>query len=112
MTTAHLSPDTKVAVIGLGYVGLPLAVALARHFKTTGLDISARRIEELRQGIDRKEEVEPEKLKASALKVTSSTDDIRGFDIFIITVPQPVDDNNKRSEERRIGKECVRTRRT
>lgn len=95
MTAAHLSPDTKVAVIGLGYVGLPLAVALAKHFKTTGFDISARRIDELRQGIDRTEEVEPEKLKASSLEVSSHPDDIKGFDIFIVTVPTPVDENNK-----------------
>ncbi|MDA5193392.1 nucleotide sugar dehydrogenase [Govanella unica] len=95
MTAAHLSPDTKVAVIGLGYVGLPLAVALAKHFKTTGLDINARRIDELRKGIDRTEEVEPEKLKASSLHVTSSADEIKDFDIFVVTVPTPVDEHNK-----------------
>lgn len=95
MTHKKLSPDTKVAVIGLGYVGLPLAVALARHFDTSGFDINQKRVAELRTGKDRTGEIEPEKMLASKLKLTSSTDDIKSAQIFIVTVPTPVDENNK-----------------
>ena len=60
------NPPPKIAVIGLGYVGLPLAVALAKHFPTTGFDIDRKRIAELRAGHDRTGEVEPAALRASA----------------------------------------------
>lgn len=92
---SSISAKTKVAVIGLGYVGLPLAVALAKHFDTTGFDISARRVDELKKGHDRTGEIEKERMKASTLKLTSSAGDIKGFDIYIVTVPTPVDQNNK-----------------
>ncbi|MBW7837559.1 MAG: nucleotide sugar dehydrogenase [Sphingomonadales bacterium] len=92
---SSISAKTKVAVIGLGYVGLPLAVALAKHFDTTGFDISARRVDELKKGHDRTGEIESKKLKASTLRLTSTAGDIKGFDIYIVTVPTPVDDNNK-----------------
>jgi UDP-N-acetyl-D-galactosamine dehydrogenase len=85
----------KVVVVGLGYVGLPLAVALAKRFDVTGLDIDARRVEELQAGTDRTREVEPEALQASTLKLTSSADDCRGADIYIVTVPTPVDADNQ-----------------
>ncbi|WP_096702008.1 nucleotide sugar dehydrogenase [Magnetospirillum sp. 15-1] len=85
----------KIVVIGLGYVGLPLAVALARRFHTTGFDISRERIAELHRGYDRTEEVETARLRASTLKLSASTDDIRGADLYIVTVPTPVDDANQ-----------------
>jgi UDP-N-acetyl-D-galactosamine dehydrogenase len=84
----------SICVIGLGYVGLPLAVALAKSFPTTGFDISRRRIEELGQGIDRTGEVEADRLKASKLKVTADAAGIAGLDIYIITVPTPIDSAN------------------
>jgi UDP-N-acetyl-D-galactosamine dehydrogenase len=62
---------TRVVVVGLGYVGLPLAVALARHFSTIGLDIDARRIDELNAGHDRTGEVETDRLAASELALAS-----------------------------------------
>lgn len=92
---SSISAKTKVAVIGLGYVGLPLAVALARHFDTAGFDISARRVDELKKGHDRTGEIDKERMKASTLKLTSSVGDIKGFDVYIVTVPTPVDDHNK-----------------
>ena len=92
---SSISAKTKVAVIGLGYVGLPLAVALAKHFDTTGIDISARRVDELKKGHDRTGEIDKERMKASALKLTSAVGDIKGFDVYIVTVPTPVDDHNK-----------------
>jgi UDP-N-acetyl-D-glucosamine/UDP-N-acetyl-D-galactosamine dehydrogenase len=84
-----------IVVIGLGYVGLPLAVALARHFRVTGLDIDAGRVAELRQGHDRTHEVEPERLAASALQLSSDPAECAGADIYIVTVPTPVDQKNR-----------------
>ncbi|MGE0734885.1 MAG: nucleotide sugar dehydrogenase [Alphaproteobacteria bacterium] len=84
----------RIAVIGLGYVGLPLAVALARHFPVVGFDVSRARVEELRHGRDRTNEVAADILKTSALAVTSDAAKLKAADIFIITVPTPVDDHN------------------
>jgi len=90
-----MATPIRVAVVGLGYVGLPLAVTLARHFPTIGLDISASRIAELQRGYDRTDEVEPSRLRASTLKLTADPAAIAGFDLFIVTVPTPVDDRNE-----------------
>ena len=84
-----------IVVVGLGYVGLPLALALARSFKVTGLDIDTRRIAELNDGHDRTREVEPGALAASTIALTASPDECRGADIYIVTVPTPVDDSNR-----------------
>jgi UDP-N-acetyl-D-galactosamine dehydrogenase len=84
-----------VVVIGLGYVGLPLAVALAEHFKTTGFDIDRRRIDELRSGFDRTREIDIGRMQASELLLTSRAEDASGADIYIVTVPTPVDADNK-----------------
>ena len=83
--------SNRIVVLGLGYVGLPLAVALARSFETIGLDIDRRRIAELEAGDDRTREVEPEVLAASTLRLTADPEDARGADIYIVTVPTPVD---------------------
>ena len=90
-----LAASARVVVVGLGYVGLPLAVALARRFDVTGFDISEGRVAELRSGHDRTHEVEDDKLKASALRYTSSIEDCAGADIYIVTVPTPVDPANQ-----------------
>ena len=87
--------DGRIVVVGLGYVGLPLAIALARHFEVIGLDIDAGRVEELRHGHDRTNEVEGADLAASALALTSSPDQCRGADFYIVTVPTPVDAANQ-----------------
>jgi UDP-N-acetyl-D-galactosamine dehydrogenase len=89
------SGPQHIVVIGLGYVGLPLAVALARSFNVTGLDIDSRRVEELRLGVDRTHEVESEALSASPLRLTSSAADCAGADVYIVTVPTPVDSANQ-----------------
>ncbi|MEA3017677.1 MAG: UDP-N-acetyl-D-glucosamine/UDP-N-acetyl-D-galactosamine dehydrogenase, partial [Sphingomonadales bacterium] len=85
------SADLHIVVIGLGYVGLPLAVALARTFRVTGLDIDESRIAELKQGIDRTREVEAEALAASTLALTADPAPAAGADLYIVTVPTPVD---------------------
>ncbi|HEX7036406.1 MAG TPA: Vi polysaccharide biosynthesis UDP-N-acetylglucosamine C-6 dehydrogenase TviB, partial [Pseudomonadales bacterium] len=76
--------DVCVAVIGLGYVGLPLAVELGRKYRTLGFDIDAQRIGELRDGIDRTLEVTAEDLRSSArLEFTSTADDLRTANTYI-----------------------------
>lgn len=85
----------KVAVVGLGYVGLPLAVALARHFTVTGFDISTRRVGELKAGDDRTGEIPGEVLRASRLVTTDREEAIAGHDVYIVTVPTPVDAANR-----------------
>ena len=84
-----------VVVIGLGYVGLPLAVALARRFETIGFDIDSQRVEELQRGHDRTREVPETDLVAARLRVTEVAQDARGADIYIITAPTPVDQANR-----------------
>ena len=85
----------SVIVVGLGYVGLPLAVALARLFPTTGFDIIARRIAELREGNDRTGEIARDRLTESALRVTHQTTDLRPAEFYIVTVPTPIDAANR-----------------
>ena len=84
----------EICVVGLGYVGLPLAVALAKRFKVTGFDIDRRRIAELTSGHDRTREVEAAALKASKLRVTDDATEIARANIVIVTVPTPVSDDN------------------
>jgi UDP-N-acetyl-D-galactosamine dehydrogenase len=86
----------KIAVIGLGYVGLPLAVALAdKHDHVVGFDISAPRVAELQAGKDTTLEVEDEKLAASSLVITSDKKELSGISIYIVTVPTPIDHNRQ-----------------
>ncbi len=90
-----MSKKPTISIVGLGYVGLPLAVALAKHFEVVGFDISQARIDELKSGHDRTNEVEPARLAASTLKLTANATDLKGSDVFIVTVPTPVDDQNE-----------------
>jgi UDP-N-acetyl-D-galactosamine dehydrogenase len=85
----------RIVIIGLGYVGLPLAIALAGKFAAIGLDIDPERIAELREGHDRTHEIEGQALKSSKLRFTSSPEECAGSDVFIITVPTPVDTANR-----------------
>jgi len=82
----------KIALIGLGYVGLPLAVEFGKKIKTIGFDINRLRVEELKSGKDSTLEVEPEALKqATMLSYTTQWEDIRDCNIYIVTVPTPID---------------------
>ena len=82
----------KIAVIGLGYVGLPLAVAFGEKRGVVGFDIESKRIAELKDGTDFTREVSPEELAAaSQLSFTDSLDDIADCTVFIVTVPTPID---------------------
>jgi UDP-N-acetyl-D-galactosamine dehydrogenase len=81
-----------LAIVGLGYVGLPLAVEFGRKFKTIGFDISESRVEELRNGVDRTLEVERRELIASKqLNFTYNQSDLACADVYIVTVPTPID---------------------
>ena len=82
----------KLAIIGLGYVGLPLAVEFGKKYPTIGFDINAARIKELKKGIDRTLEVSSEELEAAKnLSFTTSIEDIKEANIYIVTVPTPID---------------------
>lgn len=83
----------NIAVIGLGYVGLPLAAAFGEQRSVKGFDINSKRIAELKDGVDFTREVSPEELKsASKLSFTDSLEEIRDCDIYIVTVPTPIDE--------------------
>jgi UDP-N-acetyl-D-galactosamine dehydrogenase len=90
--------QAKLAIIGLGYVGLPLAVEFGKKFPTTGFDIRAARIDELRRGEDSTLEVSPEELADSPqLRFSADKSDLAGCNVFIVTVPTPID-NAKRPD--------------
>lgn len=83
----------SVAVVGLGYVGLPLAVAFARHFSVIGFDLNAARVEELSAGIDRTGEVDSAALQASSARFTSDPAALREAGVIIVAVPTPIDEH-------------------
>jgi len=86
----------KIAVIGLGYVGLPVAVALSEKFDgVVGFDINQTRIQELNAGLDRTGEIEPARLEKSGVSVTSDISSIRDCSMYIVTVPTPIDENKQ-----------------
>ncbi|MGI8854004.1 MAG: nucleotide sugar dehydrogenase [Methyloceanibacter sp.] len=84
--------DVRIGVIGLGYVGLPLAVYLARHFPVLGFDIDSERVAELNRGLDRTREVtEQEFAKAAHIAYAADVESLRDANVYIVTVPTPVD---------------------
>jgi UDP-N-acetyl-D-glucosamine/UDP-N-acetyl-D-galactosamine dehydrogenase len=88
--------ETRIGIIGLGYVGLPLAVEFGRQWPTLGFDVNAKRIAELRDGHDHTREVEPEELRASSrLGFSEDPRDLRDCNVYVITVPTPVDRNKR-----------------
>ncbi|RKE98006.1 nucleotide sugar dehydrogenase [Ichthyenterobacterium magnum] len=99
-----MAKKDKITIIGLGYVGLPLAVEFAKKFHVVGFDINQKRIDELKQGIDQTLEVEDDNLKAvlvnttdadQGLFISNSSSDIADSNIYIVTVPTPTDALNK-----------------
>lgn len=84
--------QSSIAVVGLGYVGLPLAVHFSRHFRTIGFDVNRKRIEQLQQGRDHTLEVGEDELAAAAtLRFTDDESELSNCDVFIVTVPTPID---------------------
>ncbi len=88
--------DIKLAIIGLGYVGLPLALEFAKKKSVIGFDISKERIQELNSGLDRNLEFKKKELKnLKKIKFTKSVDDLKSANCYIVTVPTPIDKFNK-----------------
>ncbi|UYO73876.1 nucleotide sugar dehydrogenase [Halomonas qinghailakensis] len=88
--------NTKIAILGLGYVGLPLAVAFSKYFPTLGFDIKTGRIEELKQGKDNTREVSEAELAAAPnLTFSCNEDDLKAANVLIVTVPTPIDDHRQ-----------------
>jgi len=87
--------DHRVAVVGLGYVGLPLAIAFARQVPTIGFDVDPQRVKELRDGYDRNGEQSETSLRAGRLELTTEPSRLRGASAIIIAVPTPVDDHKR-----------------
>ncbi|MFH4263091.1 Vi polysaccharide biosynthesis UDP-N-acetylglucosamine C-6 dehydrogenase TviB, partial [Acinetobacter baumannii] len=83
----------KIAIIGLGYVGLPLAVEFGKKVPVVGFDIYQKRIDELKNGQDHTLEVSPEELKQAVhLKYTAHLDDLQNSNSFLVPLPTPIDD--------------------
>ena len=88
--------DAHIAIIGLGYVGLPLAVEFGKHYQTLGFDINQARISELKRGEDHTLEVSRDELAlASRLSYSNEISDLRRANIFIVTVPTPIDEHRQ-----------------
>ncbi len=89
---AHICErNASVAVVGLGYVGLPLAVALAKHMNVIGFDIDAKRINELQKGFDRTYEVDTHTLQKTTINYTTQAEILREASVIIVAVPTPID---------------------
>jgi len=88
--------NARIGVVGLGYVGLPVAVAFAGHFPTVGIDVRTSRIESLRAGRDETRETTPEELVGAGdrLSFTAAWDDLQACNVYIVTVPTPLDSHN------------------
>ncbi|MBT5550279.1 MAG: Vi polysaccharide biosynthesis UDP-N-acetylglucosamine C-6 dehydrogenase TviB, partial [Nitrospina sp.] len=88
--------NIKLAVIGLGYVGLPLAVEFGRKYSVMGFDINEERVAELQSCQDHTKEVEPEEIKeVKFLTWTTNPEDLRACNYFIVTVPTPIDEHKR-----------------
>jgi len=88
--------NTRIGVLGLGYVGLPLAVEFGKKIPTVGLDINQARVDELKSGKDSSLEVEPEELTtAKFLEYTADPEGLRDCNVYIITVPTPIDQHKQ-----------------
>ena len=92
MSRQYRNQDIRVGVIGLGYVGLPIAIEMGRYFSTIGFDRDTKRIDELQQGIDKTLEVsDSEFLLAKNLSFSECVSDLSQCNFFVVCVPTPVD---------------------
>ena len=87
--------DKTIAIIGMGYVGLPLAIEFSKKFKVICFDISSERISSLLEGVDLTNEIEPSMLNSSNLVLTDNEEMLSSADIYIVTVPTPIDSDKK-----------------
>jgi UDP-N-acetyl-D-galactosamine dehydrogenase len=89
-----LKKDAKLAVIGLGYVGLPIALAFARRIKVVGFDINQQRVDMMRRGEDPSNELGPEEFEGCDIHFTADLADLKDVEFFIVAVPTPIDSQN------------------
>lgn len=94
MVEQLLKKEKKVALIGLGYVGLPIALEFARKISVIGFDINEKRVEMMRNGIDPSNELEKSAFEGCDIQFTSKIEDLRAANFFIVAVPTPVDSHN------------------
>jgi len=90
-----INKEEKLAVIGLGYVGLPIALEFARKIKVVGFDINAERVDMMKNNIDPSEELEASDFEGCDIEFTASTDDLKDVKFFIVAVPTPIDEYNQ-----------------
>lgn len=89
-----LKKDAKLAVIGLGYVGLPIALAFARKIKVVGFDINQQRVDMMRRNEDPSDELAPEEFEGCDINFTADINDLKDVEFFIVAVPTPIDSQN------------------
>src|SRR6185503_12337030 len=89
-----IKKQDKIAVIGLGYVGLPIALAFAKKVKVIGFDINEQRVQMMRKGIDPSNELPKKEFANSDISFTSRLEDLKKASFFIIAVPTPIDEHN------------------
>src|SRR5512133_3020425 len=89
-----INKETKLSLIGLGYVGLPIALEFAKKIKVVGFDIKPDRVELMKKGIDPSNELPPESFNNTDIKLTSNPEDLREASFHIIAVPTPTDKHN------------------
>ncbi len=89
-----IKKDAKLAVIGLGYVGLPIALEFARKIKVVGFDIKPERVELMKKGIDPSNELESKDFEGCDILFTANPEDLRDVDFYIVAVPTPIDEHN------------------
>ena len=90
-----VNKEAKLALVGLGYVGLPIALEFAKKISVIGFDINEERLSMMRQGIDPCKELEHEAFENVDIEFTSSLDELRKASFFIVAVPTPIDDHNQ-----------------
>ena len=89
-----LKKEAKLAVIGLGYVGLPIALAFARRIKVVGFDINQKRVDMMRRGEDPSNELPPEDFEGCDIHFSADIKDLKDVEFFIVAVPTPIDQQN------------------
>ena len=89
-----IKKEAKIAVIGLGYVGLPIALAFAKKVKVIGFDINEKRVALMNKGVDPSDELTKKDFAGSDIKFTHKLEDLKEANFFIIAVPTPIDEHN------------------
>ena len=90
-----VNKEAKLALVGLGYVGLPIALEFAKKISVIGFDINEERLAKMRQGIDPCKELDHAAFEEADIKFTSSIDELREASFFIVAVPTPIDRHNQ-----------------